>query len=353
MSPKASLEIARHLMSKSKPTNLPDLAAHLGLSVATVSLVLNGRARALRISPRTEERIQRAAERFKIRPNRIAASLRSGRTASIGLVVPDIANPFFAQLAQHLERALRQGGRAVLLADSEESLEVETNSLLELRQRRVDGLIVAPVDGRNPVLARFASEGFPLVCLDRAAPDLPAAQVTIDHVAAARTAVEAILAKGHRHIGCLRGTPGVASDDDRVRGYREALATAGITPREGWIDGGDFTRATAQTAARRLLDRPEITAIIPLTGQATLSLLDVMRDRAVRCPDDISVVAFDEQPWSALLSPPLSTIAQPIEEMARAAVDRLHRLLDGQEAGPPLRLPIRLIARASIASPRK
>lgn len=340
-------------MSKSKPTNLPDLAAHLGLSVSTVSLVLNGRARALRISPRTEERIQRCAAKFKVQPNRLAASLRSGRTASIGLVVPDIANPFFAQLAQHLERAVRQGGRVVLLADSEESIEVETSTLVELRQRRVDGLIVAPVDGHNPLLAHFASEGFPLVCLDRAAPDLPAALVTIDHAAAARTAVEAVMAKGHRQIGCLRGTPGVASDDDRVRGYREALADAGITLRAGWIDGGDFTRATALAGARRLLDRPEITAIIPLTGQGTLSLLDVMRDRTIRCPDDISIVAFDEQPWSALLSPPLSTIEQPIAQMAHAAVDCLHRLLGGEGAGPALRFPVRLISRASISPPRK
>jgi LacI family transcriptional regulator len=340
-------------MPKSPPRTLQNLATHLGLSLATVSLVLNGRARELRISARTETRIRRAAERYAIAPNRLAASLRSGRTASVGLVVPDVANPFFAVLAQQLERALRRAGRAVLLADSEETLEVETRSLRELRQRRVDGLIVAPVDGRNPLLPQFAAEGLPLVCLDRVAPDLAVPQVTIDHAGAARLAVEALLQQGHRRIGCLRGTPGVFSDDERVRGYREALATAGIAAADAWIDGGDFTRATARAAAERLLDRGELTAIVPLAGQATLGLLELIRARGVRCPEQLSLVAFDEQPWSGLVSPPLTTIAQPVAEMAQAAANALHELLAGRDPGPPGRLPSRLIVRSSIARPRE
>lgn len=338
-------------MPRAAPRNLQDLADRLGLSVATVSLVLNGRARALRISSRTEARIQRAAERFGIQPNRLAASLRSGRTASIGLVVPDIANPFFAVLAQHLERALRHSGLVVLLADSEESVAVEERSIRELRDRRVDGMIVAPVDGRNPLLARLAAEGFPIVCLDRVSPDLAVPQVSTDHAGAARLAVEALLAAGHRRIGCLRGSPGVYSDDDRVRGYRDALLAAGITPDASWIAGGDFTRPTARAAAERLIEEGAITAIVPLAGQATLGLLEALRSRNRRCPGDLSIVAFDEQPWSSLVDPPLTTVEQPVADLVRLAIARLQDRLGGRDAGPTTRLAARLIARDSVGPP--
>ncbi len=335
-------------MSKSKPTNLPDLAAHLGLSVPTVSLVLNGRARALRISQRTEERILRAAERFNVQPNRIAASLRSGRTASIGLVVPDIANPFFAALAQQIERALRPSGLAVLPADSEESSDAEARSLLELRQRRVDGLIVAPVGEVSAVLRELAASGFPLVCLDRVIPELHVPQVSTDHAGAARQAVELLLKHKHRRIGCLRGKRGVFSDEERVRGYKEAMLAAGITPKDAWIAGGDFTRDSAQAAASELVSRGELTAIISLAGQVTLGLLETVRSLGIRCPEALSIVAFDEQPWCSLLSPPLTTVEQPIAEMARAAVACLYERLEGKKSGSPLLLASRLIYRASV-----
>lgn len=338
-------------MPKAAPRTLQELAQRLHLSVTTVSLVLGGRARALRISPRTEERIRRAAERYRLQPNPLAAGLRSGRTASVGLVVPDIANPFFAVLVQQLEHALRRLGRVVLLADSQENPAIEERSLADLRQRRVDGLIVAPVAGTNPLLARLAAEGFPLVCLDRVSPDLPAPQVASDHAGAARLAVEALLQRGHRRIGCLRGHLGVYSDDERVRGYRAALEAAGIHPAATWIDGGDFTRETARAAAERLLVRGEITGLVSLAGQATVGLLEAVRQRGVRCPAALSIVAFDEQPWSGLVDPPLTTIAQPVAQMVGTAVEMLQQRLDGLPAAPSPRLPCRLVPRASVAAP--
>jgi len=338
-------------MSKSKPQDPPELAAHLKLSLATVSLVLNGRARALRISPRTEKRILGAAERFGIKLNRIAASLRSGRTASIGLVVPDIANPFFAALAQQIERGLREGGRVVLLADSAESVELEERSLQELQQRRVDGLIVAPVGKANAVLEALVAKKFPLVCVDRLLPGLAVPQISIDHAGAVRQAIELLVRQGHRKIGCLRGTAGVFSDDERVRGYRKAMKVAGLKGRDEWIAGGDFNRDTAQRESNLLLARGDLTAVVSLAGQVTLGLLETVRERGIRCPAELSIIAFDEQPWCGLLSPPLTTVEQPIVEMARRAVDCLHSQLEGNQGRPPIFLPAKLIERASVAKP--
>jgi LacI family transcriptional regulator len=333
------------------PQNLASLARHLGLSLATVSLVLNGRARALRISPETEARILQAARTFQIQPNRLAASLRSGRTATIGLVVPDVANPFFAALAQQIERTLRNTGVAVFLSDSEESIEVEEASLHELHQRRVDGLILAPVGLQNRRLEALVKKGFPVVSIDRVLPHLALPHVSTDHAGAARQAVVALLEAGHRRIGCLRGSPAAYSDEERVRGYRAALRDAGVEPADDWIAGSGFTRPAAREAAAQLLARPELTAIVSLAGQVTLGLLEAIRDHGRRCPEQLSIVAFDEQPWCSLISPPLTTIEQPIAAIAAQAVALLQHRLNGGAVGAAIHLPSRLIHRSSVGPP--
>lgn len=336
-----------------KPHNFAALATHLGLSVATVSFVLNGRAREMRISPRTETRILEAAKEYGIQPNRVAASLRSGRTGSIGLVVPDIGNSFFANLAQQVQRHTHHDGDAVLLCDSGENSAAEVASVEDLQQRRVDGLIVAPVGELHKALLLLARRRFPVVCVDRLLPGLELPQVTIDHAQAARRAVETLVAAGHRAIGCLRAKPTVHADEERVRGYREGMEAAGLTVRDEWIAGRSYEREQAARDARQLFAQPELTAIIPLAGQATLGLLEAMREDGFRCPSDYSIVAFDEQPWCSFIFPPLSAVRQPLEAMAREAVRILSARIAGKATEMLVLLEASIIERQSVAPPRR
>ncbi len=339
----------------SDPTNLQELARHLGISVTTVSRVLSGQARRFRISKQTEERIQTAAAQFGVRPDPIGASLRLGRTRTIGLIVPDVANPFFAAFAQGIERRFRKEGYAVLLCDSAEDADVEAELLRVMLSRKAEGLIIAPVGQKLGAVSALVETTVPVVLMDRIFPDLPFPMVATDNIAAAKEAVHHLTGRGHRRIACLRGLEGSFPDGERFKGFQAALKEAGIPLTDCPMAGGDYTAATAAKATRDIFqnakpkNRP--TAIIPFGGQITLGLLESLHALNLSVPEAVSVVAFDEQPWSSLVSPPLTTVAQPVEEMARLAASRLLEVLAGKVHARENRLEVlkaKIVSRESV-----
>ncbi len=324
-------------MDSPTPTTLKALAEHLGVSPASVSLCLNGRARDARISPETEKRILEAAAAFEFLPNQVARNLRSGRTGQVGVIVPDIANPFFAEFLQAVERPLRDREYAVLIGDSRESPTTETEVIQSMLSRKVDGLILAPVGPMNAGVELLVARGVPLVLFDRwfeEASGLP--RISADHREDSRKATLHLIERGHREILCLRGNPESRADRERVLGHRDALREHGIEFRPERLVGESYDRAEAAAAVSRFFrtEPSGVTACLSLGGQNTLGLLDACRAMRLSIPEGLSVVAFDEQPWSAHVDPPMTTLAQPVAEMAEAAARELEGLMTKPDGGP-------------------
>jgi LacI family transcriptional regulator len=334
--------------------NLKDLAAHLQLAASTVSRVLAGRGDEFRISAETQRRIQEAAAAHGVRIDPVGRGLRLRRTGTIGLVVPDIANPFFATLAGAVERQARVKGYAVLLADSQESAEVEAVAVQALLEHRVDGLIVAPVGTDGAHLEALVEKSVPLVQVDRVISRLRTPAVKADNFSAAREAVRWLAELGHRRIACVQARADSSVIQDRLEGYRAGLRDAGIPVNEEWICGSEHSMENGRQEALRLLTlRPRPTAVLALSNLLALGVLEAAQEHGLDMPRELSLVSFDEQPWAALLKPSLSTLEQPVEAMGTAAVELLQAQMNAAEAVaavPEQRmLPVVLRRRGSAA----
>lgn len=330
--------------------NLKTLARHLNVSAGTVSRVLAGRGDDGRISKATQQRIRSAAEKLGARPNELARSLRLKTTRTIGLLIPDISNSFFATLARHVEQQARAAGYAVLLADAQESVAVEAECTRVFFNRRVDGLIVAPVGGACAHLQALSAHGMPMTQLDRVFDSLKVTAVVTDNFMAAQDAVRHLLHRGHRGIACLQGNPSSSVNRERVRGYRAGLAAADVTFRRKWLVGDDYSPQRGQMEAARLLSAPtRPTAILAMGNLLGLGALKAAQERQLRIPDDLALVSFDDAPWATLLSPALTTVTQPVEQLGVRAFQELLAAMTGRKPVRAKRivLPAQLIRRGS------
>ncbi len=327
--------------------NLTELAQLLEVSPTTVSRVLSGDAEKYRISRKTVERVQEAADKHSVSPDPLGASLRRGKLGIVGLLFPDITNPFFAGLAREVERTLRESQITVQLCDSAEDSETESELLRQMLARRLDGLILAPVgSSSSDVLDAVNSAGMPVVVLDRMMPGVEKPSVGLDNFEAGRLAAQHLVDAGHTRIACLRGDPGSFTDQERYRGVVDVLKKTGLKVDESLVAGSGYSRKSGLEGARSILEADSLPdAVITLSGHGILGILRIASEKGVRIPSDLSVVAFDEQPWSAYMNPPLNTIEQPVAEMARRAV----LLLDeNADAGEMIAFPPRLIIRDSV-----
>ncbi len=344
-------------MAAHPPEGLKQLAERTGVSVSTVSRVLSGKAEMVRISLKTRERVLLEAGRQGVVINEVARGLRLRTTQTVGLIIPDISNPFFAALARQAERASRQKGYSVLLCDSEEDTEVEAKNVGLMKSRRVDGLLVAPVGGRHDHLAAVHQAGIPLVLLDRLLPELAVPGVAGDNEAGATLAVECLAKAGHRRIGCVQGLAVSSTNMARVRGIRQAMKRHKMPLPPAWIVGRDYTLASAREEALELLSRqPRPSAVIALGNVMALGVLHAARELGIKVPEQLSLVSFDDQPWAEWISPPLTTVAQPVEELGARAMDLFFEVLAASQADTELPtsqviLPMTLIERASVMHP--
>jgi LacI family transcriptional regulator len=334
--------------------NVSELAARLQLSPSTVSRVLSGSAAKYRISPATAERVREAAGQYGVAPDPLGASLRRGKLGMAGFLAPDITNPYFSALARSIELELRQHGITVQLCDSAEDPKTELELLEQMRSRRLDGLIFAPV-GRSsaPLDQSIQSAGLPLVLIDRILPGLDVPTVSLDNAAAGRLAAAHLIETGHQRIACLRGDHESHTDRERFRGVEQALFDAALPLKAEWIQGFGYSREAGLEGARDLfLARPRPDAVIALSGQGTLGLLEAAQEARLRIPEDLSLVAFDEQPWSAFVAPPLTTVAQPVDEMAKLATRTLLQLMEGRTPEPRQSVFLATLHRRASVQPR-
>ena len=337
-------------MNPSSQNSLKLMSKKFGVSPTTVSRVLSGQAKKYRISPKTEKAIKEHAAKNNFTPNSIAKSLRLKKTNTIGLVIPGVANPFFARIASQVVNSARAHGYTIVLCDSNENTALEKQSVELLWSRQVDGMILCPVGQSSEHLAGFARERRPLVLVDRIFPELGLACVGTDSLAGARSATEYLLDNGHRRIACLQGMGSSAPSKARVSGYKAALEARGIPVDPRLIIGDSFDGQDGYFDTKLLVRAtPGITAILAM-NLFTLGVLRALSEENRRVPEDISIIAFDDQPYLAHISPPLTTVAQPHVEMGAAAVkillEQMHRPDTAMRSS--LLLPTSLVIRKSV-----
>lgn len=334
-------------------TTLKTIAELVGCSETTVSRVLNGKATQYRISDHTAHEIHRVAKENKFSPNNLARSLRTQRTLTLGLVIPDISNPFFSSIARHIEREARKLGYSIMLVDTEEETELEEQSVTLLHQRNIDGLIISPVGQSVAHLEALFEQHIPIVIIDRFFPNSKIPYVASDNYAGAKEAVSFLISQGHTRIACIQGLPYTAPNNDRVRGFIDAFREFNLTADMDLIVGDSFGEENGYLEMKLLLKRQDPpTAVFALSNLISLGILRAVKEENLSVPEDVSLIAFDEQPYLSYLSPPLTTVAQQNTEMGRMAIKMLFQQIQSttkmQSQG--IVLPTVLIKRHSVKS---
>jgi LacI family transcriptional regulator len=339
---------------------IPDVARRAGVSTATAARALGGYGAA---SESARTAVLRAAEELGYRRNDLARAMITGRTNTLGLVIADIENPFFARAARGVSDAARAAGYDVVLTNTDEDADVERSNVRVLLSRRVDGLIVAPTSPVADHLAAATESGCPVVLLDRRLDGFPADTVLVDNVAAARDVVERLLAAGHSRIAMVTGgsrhaerrdrATTISTGDDRVDGYVAALTDAGVARPETYLRTGAATPEMAASLMSELIalpDRP--TAVFASDSRVALGVLKAIREAGLEVPRQISMVGFDDADWTSVVNPPISVVAQPTYELGRRAAETLIARLSGDETPPRVHvMATDFLARRSVAPP--
>jgi LacI family transcriptional regulator len=331
------------------PARLRDVAAAAGVSAATVSRYLN---RSLPLPPDTAARIDRAIRRLDYRPNPHARRLSLGRAETIGLVLPDIANPFFAQLAAAVEQAADAAGLALDLHATLNRPGRELDYLERMRRAQLDGVIFITNHAAQAPLVRAIHGNGRVVLIDEDVTGTRVPKVFCDNAHGGWLAGQHLLTAGHRHLAFIGGPEGVMSAQERLAGLRRAVAEHGSRASVVAALHGPYSIAHGIAAAEALLEmRPRPTAVFAASDEIVLGLLSILRGRGLRVPDQISVVAFDDVSPLDLLDPPLTAVRQPVARMGQRAVELVIAPADPASPASVERLPVELIVRSSVAPP--
>ncbi len=307
-------------------STLKDIAKKTGVSVSTVSRVLHDNSKKYKISEKTQQKVKKAAKDFGYRINTLARGLRLQKTFEIGIIVPDIANPFFSAIIKGLAGELRKGGYNFIVYETDEDITLERSALKSLMEKRVDGLIIASVGQEFSHIQKILDAHFPLVLIDRCFDSLDVDSVSVDNVVGALLAVNHLIKEGHTRIAFIQGLPGTYANETRLLGYKQALYDAGIAIDESLIVGNDFRSLNGYLETNHLfkLASPP-TAIFTAGDLIALGALEACRENNVNIPNDISLVTFDDPVFASYLSPALTAIEQPVAKITEMAVAMLYR----------------------------
>ncbi|MEU3026433.1 LacI family DNA-binding transcriptional regulator [Streptomyces incarnatus] len=344
---------------------MADVARSAGVSVATVSHVLNGTRP---VSPGTRRAVLDAVDVLGYTPNTLARSLVTARTRSIGLAVSAISNPYFTEILQGVEAAALESGYGLLLADPHDDPLHERKVAQLLHERRVDGMIVAPSARPGELVDYLGRHAVPTVFLDRlidppgsgegTPPALGAPffdQICAEGAEPTAHLVTHLAGLGHRRVGLIAGLPGLSTTRERVTGYLDGLAAAGLAHDDRLLVSGNSESAGAERAAAALLALPDPpTALVTANNAMTLGALRALRRHGLAVPGDIALCCFDDFPWADLFSPRLTAVAQPSRELgARAVRLLLERLAEPHRPSRTVRLPCAFVHRTSCGCPEE
>jgi len=339
------------LKNNRKPT-MQDVAREAAVSTATVSRVLAGFKGAT--SDETAERVRDVAARLGYVVNSVAASLRKERSSSVGLILADVANPFFGALASGVESTLTQQGFGVLLASSGNNVAEEQRLLRLMAEKQVDAVIMASSAASGDHINEAIARGMRIVLVDSELPDVDADTVVVDNQSAARSAIEHLLDLGHRDIAIITGQLQASFDRERLAGYQQALSARGLKPLKRLTLCGDSSFEGGHAAVTALLRKGAgVSAIFATNNLMSMGSITALLEAGVSIPDDISLIGFDDMEWYPIFKPAISAVAQPAYELGQMAAQRLLQRFaaDSVLATERVMLPTQLILRASTAPP--
>jgi LacI family transcriptional regulator len=332
-----------------RKVTVADIARKAGVSVMTVSRVINQKED---VSPATRRRVQQIVDRMHYRPSGIARSLVTRQSGAIGLVIPDVSNPFFADVALGAEHVAGAEGYNIYLCNTEEDPQRELTVAYSLEEKRVDGIVLfSRLEAKrlNSIVERHPA----VVLINRQIPKGEKARsvgaVRLDDVLGGRLAIRHLLQRGHRAIGFLAGPPASRSGNDREKGYRRTMEKAGVPFQESWIAPCPPTVVGGQAAARQLLnDRPELTAIFCYNDLVAVGALQACAEMGRNIPHDTAVCGYDDIPLAALVTPSLTTCRAPRYELGAQAMRLLLDQIRGSAKGrKEIVLQPQLVVRAS------
>ena len=332
-----------------KRITIKDVANEAGVSVTTVSLVLNGKADSVPDS--TKERIYNATKKLHYTPNYTARSLVMGRTKMVGIIVPSITNFFFAELVRLLQKKFAKHGYDIILSNNEERSDKDLKYIDLLSGRNIDGLIFTPSaeslfpENTEKVKELLDKLSIPFLFLDRYISDYP--HISIDNRTSGYQMAEYLISRGHKKIGVVTGSRLLNSSNNRLKGFCRKLEESNISFTEEYIYEGQYDIETGELAAERFL-KTEVTAIVAFSDMQAYGIYKKLKELGKRVPEDISVVGFDDNVYSSLLDKPLTTMRQPLEELASATVKAMLDMMHGKGFSKTEKMSAKLIERESV-----
>lgn len=333
-------------------STLRDVARAAGVSTSTVSRVLNNPEK---VRPSTRQAVQEAVDELGYKPSRVARRLRAdgGHTHIIGLVIPDIQNPFFADITRGVEDVARANDYALILSNSDEDLQLQRLALETLRTEAVDGVIVPPVQQDDEHVVALVESGTPVVCVDRQLQGVRVDTITSDNFEGAYDAMQHLIQLGHRRIGFVGGISRISTTRERRRAYEAALTDHDIPQDPALLREGDsrLESGCQLTSELLALDDPP-TAIFTGNNLITLGAFVALNEHGIQVPADIAVIGYDDVPWAAALNPPPTVVDQPGYEMGKRAAEMLFQRIARPDQTPTtVTLQHRLIIRRSCGAP--
>lgn len=338
-----------------RPATLRDVADRADVHPSTASRALNERTRDL-LNPVTARRVLVAADELGYQANPIARGLKTSRTMTIGMVVPDLTNPLFPPIVRGLEDRLGPAGFTLLIANTDLDPQRETAVVEALRARRIDGLVAATSRSDNGLLAELAAAGLPLVLVNRAGDPSGASSVTPDDHAGIGQAVTHLVELGHTRIAHLAGSPRTSTGGDRLAAFRHWTAHHGLAVDDDLVATAEaFTEADGAAACQALMERgTAFTAIVAANDLVALGCYEVLREHGLRVPEDVSVVGYNDISFTHAFCPPLTSVRVPLYDLGRRAADLLLEAID-DDAAPTasVRLTPSLVVRRSTSPHRQ
>jgi DNA-binding LacI/PurR family transcriptional regulator len=327
-------------------TTIYDVAEKAGVSISTVSRVINNTGR---ISEKTKKKVQEIMETLRYQPSVVASALTGKRTSTIGLVIPDVANPFFSEIARRVEDRGRELGFNLLMCNTDNNPDTEEMYLSLLKQKSVDGIIIGTTTKNSSVLKDLLQENFPLALIAQDIPELTINVVSVDDFLGGYQATSHLVSLGHKKIAMILGNLSRTSDKYRLQAYRQVLEDNELEYDEKLVIHTDYSIEDGKRAALEILELPQRpTAIFACFDSLAVGVYQAAKELGLNIPNDLSVVGFDNTILATIVDPPLTTIAQPMDEMGRQVMDLIVREIEGEKnMKQRVTLPPELIIRNS------
>lgn len=318
-------------MQNKKPTIIT-ISKSTGYSTGTVSRVLNGYGNKYRISIETQKKILAKAKEINYQPNQIAKGLRLNKTFTIGLIIPDISNPFFSEIAQIITREAKQHNQTILLLDSEENEDHEQECIAVLLARNVDGILLFPTSNKSKYVEQISNIATPIVLVDRHFNSSNIPYVVSDNFQGAYDATKHLIDNGHKHIFCIQGNVKSSANIERLKGYKKAITDSGLSDTHFHIGGDSFTIANGYSETKKIVSaKIKFTAIFTLSNLIAIGAIQALKEKNISIPNDISLITFDDNIFLTITTPPITTIDQPKKDIGKNAISLLISLINKEK----------------------